>query len=49
MAETKAPEQAKPFPCTGGVLKRHPRETKGDDYALTELGPDPACDPEGCC
>ncbi|SMF82544.1 methyltransferase domain-containing protein [Pseudobacteriovorax antillogorgiicola] len=23
---------AKPFPCTGGVLKRDPKETKGQDY-----------------
>jgi len=37
-------EAAEPFPCTGGVLKRHPRETKGEDYSLTM-----ASDPAACC
>jgi ubiquinone/menaquinone biosynthesis C-methylase UbiE len=42
-----AADAAKPFPCTGGMLKRHPRATKGEDYALTAAGA--ACGPEGCC
>lgn len=28
-------EKAGEFPCTKGVLKRHPKETKGEDYKLT--------------
>ena len=44
----EAPD-AKPFPCTGGVFRRHPRETKGEDYALTTVAPQAACGPEGCC
>jgi hypothetical protein len=45
-----AADEARPFPCTGGVLKRHPRETKGEDYALTAAGPGGSCDPaSGCC
>ncbi len=35
----KAPE----FPSSGGVMLRHPRQTKGEDYALTEAGS------SGCC
>lgn len=47
---TVAPEAAPPFPCTGGVLKRHPRETKGEDYGLTTTATDAAaCGPAGCC
>lgn len=44
-----APEDARPFPCPGGGLRRDPRETKGKDYALTATGA-VACSPtEGCC
>jgi len=28
-------EEAPPFPCGGGALKRHPKETKGEDYRAT--------------
>jgi hypothetical protein len=28
-------EEAPPFPCAGGALKRHPKETKGEDYRAT--------------
>ncbi len=43
------PEQAPPFPCSKGMLERHPRETKGLDYkATTEARP--VCEPgSGCC
>ncbi len=44
-----AAEDATPFPCTGGVLRRHPRETKGEDYQLTTAEAAAACDPSGCC
>ena len=46
-------EEAPPFPCTGGVRLRDPRETKGADHrATTEAGPS-ACSPKNgngsCC
>ncbi len=28
-------EEAPPFPCAGGTLRRHPKETKGEDYRVT--------------
>ncbi|MBI2818098.1 MAG: methyltransferase domain-containing protein [Acidobacteria bacterium] len=28
-------EQAPPFPCAKGALRRHPKETKGQDYRVT--------------
>ena len=37
-----------PFPCTGGMLVRHPRQTKGEDYAATTQGAD-CCEPSECC
>ncbi len=40
-------EESRPFPCTAGALLRHPRETKGEDYALTTDGA--ACGPDGAC
>jgi hypothetical protein len=41
---------AKPFPCTGGIFKRHPRETKGEDYSLTtEASDGAACATPACC
>lgn len=43
-----AAQEAKPFPCTGGVLFRHPKETKGEDYDLTTEAA-ASCGPEGCC
>jgi len=40
-------EDAPPFPCTAGMLRRDPRETKGEGYcATTEAAP--ARD-QGCC
>jgi SAM-dependent methyltransferase len=38
-------ETAPPFPCTGGTLLRHPRETKGANYALTTEAAPAACGP----
>jgi hypothetical protein len=38
-------DAAPPFPCTGGTLLRHPRETKGADYALTTEAAPAACGP----
>tara|TARA_Y100001960_G_scaffold303843_1_gene356380 strand:- start:119 stop:1273 length:1155 start_codon:yes stop_codon:yes gene_type:complete len=42
--------EPEPFPCDSGTLLRHPRQTKGEDYALTtEAGA--CCAPEDgvCC
>jgi ubiquinone/menaquinone biosynthesis C-methylase UbiE len=51
--EAVAPEEAQPFPCMGGVLRRSPRATKGEDYTLTATGPNErgasACGPGGSC
>jgi SAM-dependent methyltransferase len=37
-------ETAEPFSCVGGMRFRHPRETKGLDYDVTEA----SCE-DGCC
>ncbi|MDX2018998.1 MAG: methyltransferase domain-containing protein [Deltaproteobacteria bacterium] len=43
-------EEAPPFPCTGGMLTRHPRETKGQDYDATTEAAAATCGPgDGCC
>lgn len=31
-------EEAPPFPCGPATVVRHPRETKGEDYAVTDEG-----------
>lgn len=36
-------EEAPPFPCTGGAVRRDPRETKGEDYKLTTEMAGSAC------
>ncbi len=41
--EAVAAEDAPEFACVDRVLLRHPRQTKGENYALTEAGSD------GCC
>ncbi len=43
-----APEAAQPFDCRGRVY-RHPRQTKGMDYQVTEGSADACCGPDGCC
>lgn len=47
------PEDAPPFPCGTGTLRRDPRETKGADYGATSevvgRGCSPASGPEGGC
>jgi SAM-dependent methyltransferase len=40
--------EASPFDCSRTPL-RHPRETKGQDYALTTEAAAPCCGPDGCC
>ena len=40
--------QPRPFPCTGGMLVRDSRQTKGEDYAATTSGAD-CCEPGQCC
>jgi arsenite methyltransferase len=46
-------EEARPFPCAHGFLRREPRETKGADYRLTTEVCDSACTPGNgngnCC
>ncbi len=39
-------DEAPPFPCTGGTLRRDPRETKGLDYRVTTAAPT-SCGPQG--
>lgn len=41
-------EQAQPFNCNKNA-RRHPRETKGLDYKVTELSEGECCGPDGCC
>jgi arsenite methyltransferase len=47
-------DEAPPFPCTGGVLWRDPRESKGTDYRITTEAPSTKCSPKNgsngsCC
>lgn len=46
-------DEAPPFPCTGGIQLRDPRETKGADYSATTEAPSSACSPKNgngsCC
>jgi arsenite methyltransferase len=47
-------EDAPAFPCTGGALERHPRETKGEGYRATTARGGRGCGPNGttggnCC
>ena len=48
IAPREAVSNPQPFPCTGGVLLRHPRQSKGQDYDLTS-GPGDCCEPGQCC
>lgn len=41
-------EDAQPFNCTKNA-RRHPKETKGQDYNKTELSEAACCGPDGCC
>ena len=41
-------DDPEPFPCSGGIVRRHPRQTKGHDYDATiEAGE--CCEPGSCC
>jgi arsenite methyltransferase len=40
--------EAAPFDCSRTV-RRHPRETKGEDYEVTRAAEGRCCGPEGCC
>jgi arsenite methyltransferase len=46
-------EEARPFPCARGYLRRDPKETKGADYRVTTEARAPACTSGngtgGCC
>jgi arsenite methyltransferase len=44
-----SPEEIRPFPCTKGMLLRHPRETKGEDYRVTTEASASVCGPDGGC
>lgn len=39
-------EEALPFPCSSGALRRHPKETKGQGYSITTEAQS-VCDPQG--
>ena len=41
-------DDPEPFPCTGGIVRRHPRQTKGRDYDAT-IEPGECCEPGSCC
>jgi hypothetical protein len=45
--------EAPPFPCSDAPLVRHPRETKGEGYAVTRAESATTCAPgngkSGCC
>ncbi len=41
-------ETAKDFNCSKNA-RRHPKETKGQDYKVTEIGEGSCCGPDGCC
>jgi arsenite methyltransferase len=41
-------EQAGQFACNKNA-RRHPRETKGLGYDVTQMSDGPACGPDGCC
>lgn len=41
-------ESAKAFNCTKNA-RRHPKETKGQDYNVTEVSEETCCGPDGCC
>jgi hypothetical protein len=41
-------EEAKSFNCSKNA-RRHPKETKGQDYKVTEVGEGTCCGPDGCC
>ena len=40
--------EAPAFDCSRDA-KRHPRETKGENYSLTTNAEEPCCGPDGCC
>ena len=44
LEQIDAPE---PFPCSGGIVRRHPRQTKGYDYDATIQAED-CCEPGSC-
>ncbi len=41
-------EEARAFDCRGRAY-RHPQETKGRDYRVTDISGESCCGPEGCC
>ena len=41
-------EEAALFDCTKNA-RRHPRETKGMEYDVTQVTDAPSCGPDGCC
>jgi ubiquinone/menaquinone biosynthesis C-methylase UbiE len=46
---TRPPGEAPPFPCSGGMLVRDPRETKGQDHRLTTESTKSTCGTNGAC
>jgi hypothetical protein len=41
-------KEAKSFNCSKNA-RRHPKETKGQDYQVTEISEGSCCGPDGCC
>jgi ubiquinone/menaquinone biosynthesis C-methylase UbiE len=41
-------EETKSFNCSKNA-RRHPKETKGQDYKVTEISASACCGPDGCC
>jgi SAM-dependent methyltransferase len=42
-------EEAPPFTCDGKDVRRHPRETKGEDFRVTTAAGGNGCGPGGAC
>jgi hypothetical protein len=47
--EPVSEEEAVPFRCGAGALLRFPKETKGEDYSVTETGSSACCGPGESC
>jgi len=42
-------EEAPPFPCDAKDLRRHARETKGEDFRVATVASRNGCGPGGAC
>jgi ubiquinone/menaquinone biosynthesis C-methylase UbiE len=46
--QSVSPEDARPFRCSAGTQLRSPKETKGEDYKVTEATGTSCCEPGEC-